>query len=156
MGVYLRAKFEVASIILTSFRQGGGVYPPTSKRTPKKPTQIRVKNIYFEKFCEGLPLKSKIFTGVSFGKTFGFYYKRNRQLFYYEGLQRIKQQRNVLILVSLSLPWKIILKSMTEPDITLLKKRLWRRCLPVNFAKIKNISFLRAIHVAASVQHYRI
>ena len=45
---------------------------------------------------------------------------------------------------------------MTEPDITLLKKRLWRRCFPVNFAKVKNISFLRAIHVAASVQHYQI
>ena len=43
MGVYLRAKFEVSSIILTSFRQGGNFTPlPTSKRTPKKPTQIRV------------------------------------------------------------------------------------------------------------------
>ena len=52
---YLRAKFEVSSMILTSFRQEGGeeVNPPpippphthtlTSKRTPKKPTQIRVK-----------------------------------------------------------------------------------------------------------------
>ena len=43
MGVYLRAKFEVSSIILTSFRQGVILLPPTSKRTPKKPTQIRVK-----------------------------------------------------------------------------------------------------------------
>ena len=51
MGVYLRAKFEVSSIILTSFRleRGWGDftpphYPPaSSKRTPKKPTQIRVK-----------------------------------------------------------------------------------------------------------------
>ena len=49
MGMYLRAKFEVSSLILTSFRQGGGggVILPTSptilKRTPKKPTQIRVK-----------------------------------------------------------------------------------------------------------------
>ena len=46
MGVYLRAKFDVSSIILTSFRQGGGgnftLHPPTSKGTPKKPTQIRV------------------------------------------------------------------------------------------------------------------
>ena len=52
---YLRAKFEVSSMILTSFRQEGGeefnpppIPPPhtytlTSKRTPKKPTQIRVK-----------------------------------------------------------------------------------------------------------------
>ena len=44
MDVYLRAKFEVSSIILTSFRQGV-ILPPTSKRTPKKPTQIRVKSI---------------------------------------------------------------------------------------------------------------
>ena len=51
MDVYLRAKFEVSTIILTSFRQKN--YPPTppplhthtSKRTPKKPTQIRVKTI---------------------------------------------------------------------------------------------------------------
>ena len=43
MGVHLRAKFEVSSIILTSFRQGGVIlHPPTSKRTSKKPTQIRV------------------------------------------------------------------------------------------------------------------
>ena len=40
MSVYLRAKFHVSSITLTSFRLGGG--PPISKRTPKKPTQIRV------------------------------------------------------------------------------------------------------------------
>ena len=43
MGVYLRAKFENASIILAGFRQGGGgvILPPTptSRRTPKKPTQ---------------------------------------------------------------------------------------------------------------------
>ena len=44
MGVYLRAKCEVSSIILTSFRQGvTSHHPPTSKQTPKKPTQIRVK-----------------------------------------------------------------------------------------------------------------
>ena len=43
------------------------------------------KNIYFANVCEGLPLKSKIFTGVSFRKILGFYYKRNRQLFHYEG-----------------------------------------------------------------------
>ena len=47
MGVYLRATFEVSSIVLRSFRQGVGANftppPPTSKRTPKKPTQIRVK-----------------------------------------------------------------------------------------------------------------
>ena len=49
MCVYLRAKFEVSRIIITSFRQGVVLHcpppPPTinSKRTPRKPTQIRVK-----------------------------------------------------------------------------------------------------------------
>ena len=42
MCIYLRAKFQVSSIIPTSFRQWV-VSPYTSKRTPKKPTQIRVK-----------------------------------------------------------------------------------------------------------------
>ena len=43
MDMYLPYKFEVSSKILTS---NGGNYTsplPTSKRTPKKPTQIRVK-----------------------------------------------------------------------------------------------------------------
>ena len=51
MCVYLGARFQVCSIILTSFRQRdkreGGNFtlppPPTLERTPKKPTQIRVK-----------------------------------------------------------------------------------------------------------------
>ena len=46
MGVYVRAKFEVSSIVLTSFRQWGEIYPPppsTSKQTPKKPIHIKVK-----------------------------------------------------------------------------------------------------------------
>ena len=44
MSVYLRAKFEVSSILLTSFRQGLILPPPTHLKTnPKKPTQIRVK-----------------------------------------------------------------------------------------------------------------
>ena len=46
MGVHLRAKCDVSSIILTGFRQGwggGGLPTLTSKQTPKKPTQIRVK-----------------------------------------------------------------------------------------------------------------
>ena len=39
MCVYLRTKFQVSGIILTSFRQGGGgnfTLLPPSKRTPKK------------------------------------------------------------------------------------------------------------------------
>ena len=39
----LSTKFQVSSIILTSFRQGGILTPPPiSKRTPKKSIQIRV------------------------------------------------------------------------------------------------------------------
>ena len=43
------------------------------------------KNIYIAKVCEGMPLKSKIFSGVSFCNVLDFYYKRKRKLFYYEG-----------------------------------------------------------------------
>ena len=53
MNVYLRANFEASSIILIhSFRQGGWgggnftpIPHPTSKQTPKKLTQIRVKKV---------------------------------------------------------------------------------------------------------------
>lgn len=40
----LSAKFEIYSMILTSFRPEGNFTPPpsVSKRTPKKPTHIRV------------------------------------------------------------------------------------------------------------------
>ena len=41
MCMYLRTKFQVASIILEG--GGGNFIPPTSKRTPKKLTQIRIK-----------------------------------------------------------------------------------------------------------------
>ena len=50
--MYLHTKFQVSSITLTSFKQDGGevFYPPpppsTSNRTPKKPTQIRVKDLF--------------------------------------------------------------------------------------------------------------
>ena len=42
------------------------------------------KDIYFANVCKCLPLKENIFTRVPFRKILGFYYKRNRQLFYYE------------------------------------------------------------------------
>ena len=42
------------------------------------------KNIYFANACEGIPVISKILTGVSFRKMPDFHYKRKRQLFYYE------------------------------------------------------------------------
>ena len=48
MDVYLRSKFEVCSIILASFRQGVILTSPTSKRTPKKPTQIKVNVTYLD------------------------------------------------------------------------------------------------------------
>ena len=48
MCVYLRAEFEVSSLILTSFRQRVQLYPPPllapatqNKQTPKKPTQVK-------------------------------------------------------------------------------------------------------------------
>ena len=45
MGVYLRAKFEVSSMILTSFRKRGEVILLLPQiKTPKKPTQIKVRN----------------------------------------------------------------------------------------------------------------
>ena len=51
MSVYLRAKFQVSSITLTSFRKGDNFTPhPTSKRTPKKLTQIMVKVSSYKKF----------------------------------------------------------------------------------------------------------
>ena len=41
MCVYVRAKFEVSSTILTSFRNGGN-FTPQGKPSPKKPIQIRI------------------------------------------------------------------------------------------------------------------
>ena len=47
MCVYLRTKVQTSSIILTSFRWGNfNQRPnPTAKQTPKRPTQIRVKQL---------------------------------------------------------------------------------------------------------------
>ena len=49
MDRYLRTKCHVSSIILTSFRHTGGVILPSPalKRTPKNPTQTRVKALTF-------------------------------------------------------------------------------------------------------------
>ena len=61
--MYLCANFEVASIIIISFRQGGeGNFPPaTSKRTPKKPTQIRVKTLLLFNLIGQQPDTDKIY-----------------------------------------------------------------------------------------------
>ena len=52
MCVYLCTKFEASSIILMSFRQGRGVYPPppgpTSKQPLKNPSRLGLRSdIYF-------------------------------------------------------------------------------------------------------------
>ena len=43
MCVYLRTKCQVSSTILTSFRREGGL---GEEQSPKKPTQISVKEVY--------------------------------------------------------------------------------------------------------------
>ena len=40
MGLYLRAKFNASSIVLTSLRQGVDFYHPTSKQTLKNPPKL--------------------------------------------------------------------------------------------------------------------
>ena len=63
--VYVLAyQFHVSSIILTGFRQGGVILPSIATRTPKKPTQIRVKILTFPLFGF-LHLKIRNFTKKS-------------------------------------------------------------------------------------------
>ena len=47
MCVYLQTKFQVYSIIVTSFRQEvvSPLPPPATKKTPKKSTQIKVNSV---------------------------------------------------------------------------------------------------------------
>ena len=59
MSVYLRAKFQISSVTLMSFRQGrkggwGNFNPrsPTSKRNPKNPTQIRDRRENLTTTCQ--------------------------------------------------------------------------------------------------------
>ena len=50
MRVYFCTKFYVSGITRTRFRQGEVILPhptPIPKQTPKKPTLIRVKKLYF-------------------------------------------------------------------------------------------------------------
>ena len=42
MGVHLRAKFEVSSVYLTSFRQGGNFTPPPLPPPPQKESPPRL------------------------------------------------------------------------------------------------------------------
>ena len=48
MSVYLRAKFEVSSVILTSFRQWGGIiYPPQNEQLKSPPRLgLRIVSIF--------------------------------------------------------------------------------------------------------------
>ena len=60
------------------------------------------KNIYFANVSKGMPLKSKIFSGVSFRKILGFYCKQTRKIFNYEGisLQTLKIPERVNRIIS--------------------------------------------------------
>ena len=51
MGVYIRAKFEVSSIILTSFRQGGGNFtpPPPQNEPLKGPPRLALNQTFSKK-----------------------------------------------------------------------------------------------------------
>ena len=60
MSVYLRAKFQLSSITLMCFRQRVILLFPTSKRTPKKSTHIRVKNNRFSKAILDLSLIKQV------------------------------------------------------------------------------------------------
>ena len=68
MGVYLRARFEVSSIILTSFRQGGDFIPPPSP-TPlqneplKHPPRLGLRHL-FQAVCGSL-MKLLVIKNVS-------------------------------------------------------------------------------------------
>ena len=79
MSVYLRARLQVSSITLMSFRGGGGggwgggfKNPPppppththTSNQTPKKPTQIRVKLLTQYKIDLKHAVTPRIFFGM--------------------------------------------------------------------------------------------
>ena len=59
MGLYLREKFQVSSIILTSFRQGV-ILPPPPPPLKKEPTQIRVSSKLRTYFGNVIKLVGKI------------------------------------------------------------------------------------------------
>ena len=79
MGLYLHAKFQVSSIILMSFRQGGEgatlLTPPRppSKQTSKEPTQIRVNKLV--KLCSSFFQKNS-FEYFVFIKKFNLFSNR--------------------------------------------------------------------------------
>ena len=71
-------KFTGKHLRRSLFYNKAASWKPTTSLHTESSTAIFFKNIYFVNVCEGVPLKSKIFTGVSFRKILAFYYKRNR------------------------------------------------------------------------------
>ena len=61
MGVYIRAKFEVSSMILTSFRQGVILSPPPQNEPLKSPPRLGLKdNFPYGVASEKMPSGSQI------------------------------------------------------------------------------------------------
>ena len=76
MAAYLCAKFKASSITLTGFRQGVILLrPPHLKTNPKKPTQIRVKDLFSDLLNETKGFKYQITVKVLFKK-----YKHNEEI----------------------------------------------------------------------------
>ena len=85
-----------------------------------------------------MPLKSKTFTGVSFRKILGFYYKRKRQLFYSEGTssQTLKTLNCELFLRVVAYESIAVDKNMFKVD----KKGTFQECyLGVFMISLENI-----------------
>ena len=73
MGVYLRAKFEISSVIVTSFRQGGNFTPPPTlpQNEPlKSPPRLGLRHL-FQAVC-GLVMKLLVIKNVSRTLTLSF------------------------------------------------------------------------------------
>ena len=59
--------YRISSIILTILRRGVILLPPTSKRTPEKPTQIRVKyHVLFQDQSSDYIREDKIIDMIEF------------------------------------------------------------------------------------------
>ena len=58
MGVYLRAKFQVSSIILTSFGGGGNFTPPPQNERLKSSTRLVLIELNYLSFFNWFIIKS--------------------------------------------------------------------------------------------------
>ena len=92
------------------------------------------KNIYFANVCEDLLVKSKIINAVFFRKVLGFYYKQNKEPFYYEETapyiplkiperlsRAILQNSSKFLLLKILQQTKIYSKSKTKKVMALLQ-----------------------------------